>query len=422
MTMENWQKSGVADSAEKRKVVLGITGSIAAYKAAEVARLFVSWGFEVRVVLTECGQKFITPTTMEAISGGPVVTSFWNEAEVREIGHIGLGEWADVLLIAPATADVIAKMAHGIADTPLLAMALSTKAPIMVAPAMNVNMYEHEVTQKNLQILKQRGVVIIDPEEGALACGVKGNGRLANPFEIFYQTRRVLSQRDFLGKSILITTGPTREYVDPVRFISNRSSGKMGVALAREAYRRGADVTLVHGQVTIKVPHAVRCFEVVSAQDMQDMVMRLTYGDVEALGEGYKRPDVVIMAAAVADYRPVSIAEEKIKKTRMPSAIALEKNPDILLELGKKRDDEKKPILVGFAVETGEIEDLLNEARQKLETKHADMIVGNFAQEAFDLDTNRAWLVDKHGKQEEIATTYKSRVANKILDAIHRLE
>ncbi|RIL08386.1 MAG: bifunctional phosphopantothenoylcysteine decarboxylase/phosphopantothenate--cysteine ligase CoaBC, partial [Proteobacteria bacterium] len=259
-------------------------------------------------------------------------------------------------------------------------------------------------------------VLIVEPDEGDLACGWSGSGRLAAPEELFYHVRRALSQGDYAGKRILISTGPTREALDPVRFISNRSSGKMGVALAREAFRRGAQVTLVHGPVRARVPREVRCLEVISAIEMRDAMMERAF----AASQGEK-PDVVIMAAAVADYRPKQSAPEKVKKGSASISIDLAKNPDILNELGQKKGDGDRPVLVGFAVETGEIENLLDEGRRKLHEKHADMIVGNFAEEAFDLDTNRVWLIDKHGRQEEIATQYKSRVANKILDVILKL-
>jgi len=401
---------------EKRKIVLGITGSIAAYKAAELARLMVSRGYEVRVVMTESAQKFVGITTMEAITGHPVMTNFWNESETTGIGHIQLADWGDAMVIAPATADCIAKLAMGFSDTPLLAVALATRAPLLVAPAMNVNMLENPVTQENISLLRKRGVAFVDPEEGALACGWNGAGRLAGPEEIFYHVRRVLSMGDFAGKRVLVSTGPTREMVDPVRYLSNRSSGKMGIALARELFRRGAEVTLVHGPCYVSVPSQVRCVPVTSAREMLDAMLEHSF-------DAPTQPDLIIMAAAVSDFRPKSAADAKIKKADFnPPQLELEQNPDILSTLGERRGDNQRPRLVGFAVETGEIEDLINEARNKLRTKNADMIVGNFATDAFDLDTNRVWIVDKSGRQHEVATSFKSRVANKILDAILKLE
>ncbi|MCL4148939.1 UNVERIFIED_CONTAM: hypothetical protein GTU68_022565, partial [Idotea baltica] len=234
----------MVDSAEKRKVLLGVTGSIAAYKAAELARLYVQRGNTVKVVMTNSATEFISPLTFQAITNNPVSTDFWDTPEVSGIEHIELADWADTIVIAPATADVIAKLANGFADTPLLASVLASKAPILLAPAMNVNMYENLATQNNIELLKARGVSFIDPEEGSLACGWNGTGRLADPWDIFYETRQLLSTNDLQDKQIVITAGPTREAIDPVRFISNRSSGKMGVELAREAKRRGAKVTL----------------------------------------------------------------------------------------------------------------------------------------------------------------------------------
>ncbi len=284
---------------ENRNIVLGITGSIAAYKSAELARLLVSRGYEVRVVMTQSAQEFIQPLTMEAITGSPAVTQFWDDSEAKGIGHIQIADWAHAFVIAPATADVIAKLALGFADTPLLAMALATRAPILIAPAMNSNMFENAVTQQNIELLKKRGVLFVDPEEGALACGWNGSGRLANPWEIFYAVRRALTYPDFAGKKVVITTGPTREPIDPVRFITNRSSGKMGIALAQELNRRGAEVTLIHGpSVHLKIPSTVRRVPVDTAQQMAAKVHELTWDTPDW------RPDVVIMAAAVADDRP----------------------------------------------------------------------------------------------------------------------
>ena len=403
----------MAGSSEKRHVVLGITGSIAAYKSVELARLLVSRGYEVRAVMTKSAEQFIGPATMEAVTGHAVYRDFWQESEREGIKHIGLADWCDAFVVAPATADIIAKMAGGCADTPLLAVALATKAPLLVAPAMNVNMYENVRTQDNLALLKNSGVRIVDPEEGLLACGKAGNGRLADPWEIFFEIRRALSRPDFAGKRVLITTGPTREALDPVRFLSNRSSGKMGVELARDAFRRGAAVTLVHGPAEVRVPREVQRVAVVSAAQMHAAVLK------HAL-ENTPGADVVIMAAAVADFRPSHVSAGKIKKSSAGLALPLEATTDILGDLGKRRSGAR-PLLIGFAVETGELEELLSEARNKLESKKVDMIVGNFADDALELETNRVWLVDRSGKETQIATTFKSRVASKILDAVCRM-
>jgi phosphopantothenoylcysteine decarboxylase/phosphopantothenate--cysteine ligase len=408
----------MSEMSEKRRIVLGVTGSIAAYKSAELARYFVTRGYEVQVVMTDSAREFITPLTFESITGKPVTTGFWEETKPGAIGHIALADWADILVVAPASADFLAKLAHGFSDSALLAVALATKAPILVAPAMNVNMYDHPQTQDNIEHLRKRGVLVVDPEDGELACGWSGKGRLANHREIFWHTRRALSPHDLEGRKILISTGPTREPIDPVRFISNRSSGKMGVALASEAFRRGASVTLVHGPIPgpLKVPAAVTLCPVVTARQMRDAVFS------RALPQDGSTPfDVVIMAAAVADYRPESSQLQKIKKVEAPSSIAVVANPDILEELGATKGESRYPLLVGFAVETGEVDELLMEVRRKRSQKNADLMVGNLAQDAFDLDTNRVWLVNKSGKEEEVSQNYKSRIAVRIFDAIGRL-
>ncbi len=400
----------MSEMKERRKVVLGITGSVAAYKSAELARLLIQRGYEVRCVMTESACEFISPGLMEAITGSPVLTDVFDAGDDSQIGHIQLADWADTFVVAPATANIIARLAYGFAECPVSTVALATKASILVCPAMNVNMWTNTVTLENVEKLKARGIYFVDPEEGALACGWEGSGRLADPWEIFNFVRRSLSDHDFNGKKILITTGATREAIDPVRFISNRSSGKMGVSLAREAFRRGAEVTLVHGPINSRLPSAVKCHSVTSADEMHETVMRLAY-------KGDDKPDIIIMAAAVSDFRPKETSSEKLKKSDIGSAIKLVENTDILAELGKKRSGDK-PVLVGFAVETGEIEDLIADARSKLERKKADIIVGNFAHEALELDTNRVWIISRTGHENEVATTYKSRVANKILDVI----
>lgn len=407
----------MVDNVERRRIVLGITGSIAAYKSAELARLLVTRGYDVRVLMTEAACQFITPATLEALTGNPASVSFWKEQEPGQIGHIALSDWAEAIVVAPATADTIAKIAYGFADSPLTATILASTAPLVIAPAMNVNMYANPQTQENIAKLRSRGAIIVDPEEGDLACGWKGTGRLASPREIFAYIRRSLTGADLAGKKFLVTTGPTREAVDPVRFISNRSSGKMGIALAMEAFRRGADVTLVHGPVTVNVPRGISCHPVTSALEMNKTVLSLVY-PTESAASPY---DVVIMAAAVSDYRPAELSSQKIKKSTMPGSLELVPNPDTLKELGAKKGSEHTPTLVGFAVETGEVEDLLNEVRRKLEAKNADIIVGNKADDAFEGSTNHVWIASKHGRIEEVSMTFKSRVATRIIDAVVKL-
>jgi len=402
---------------ERKNIVLAITGSIAAYKGLELARLLISRGYNVRGIMTQSAQKFVGVDSLAAITGNPVMTTLWDEHETANIGHIQMADWADGIVVAPATADAIAKLTVGFADSALHAVALASRAPLLICPAMNVNMLEHPATQENIEVLKKRGVAFVEPEEGSLACGWNGAGRLASPEEIFFHVRKLLSVQDFAGKRVLITTGATRENIDPVRFITNRSSGKMGVAIAREAFRRGAAVTLVHGPIASRVPSLVNCISVTTALQMQAAVMQQV-----TLTED--QPDIVIMAAAVADFKPVRASEEKLKKINGSAlrSIAVEPNPDILAEVGALRGEGKRPSLVGFAVETGDEEQLLSEAHRKLVAKNADLIIANLAEEAFDLDTNRVWIVDARGSSHEISTTFKSRIAQKILDAVLKLE
>ena len=398
--------------ARKTRVVLGVTGSIAAYKAAELARYMMKRGCVVRVVMSESAEQFISPLTFESLTGQPVARSFWNETEPGAIGHIELADWADCVVVAPATADTIAKTAFGFSDSPLLAVLLATKAPVVFAPAMNVNMYEHPQTQANIATLSARGVAFVTPESGDLACGWKGRGRLAKPQEIYHHVIKAMTPQDLAGKRVLISTGPTREAIDPVRFITNRSSGKMGLALAFEASRRGASVTLVEGPLLGSpfIPNAIKRVRVTSAQEMREAVLDQV--------ESAANPDIVIMAAAVADYRPENASQEKIKKASATLSISLTPNPDILREVGERKRGGQSPFLVGFAVETGDTETLLSEARRKLADKNADLLVGNLAKDSFDKDTNRVVIVSKNGEAREVATAKKSFIARTIFDTI----
>ena len=396
--------------ARATRIVLGVTGSIAAYKAAEIARYFMKRGCVVRVVMTDSAEKFISPLTFESITQQPVLRTFWEETQPGAIGHIALADWADAVVVAPASADFIAKAAFGFAESPLLAVLLATKAPVVMAPAMNVNMYEHPQTQENIDHLAARGVTFVEPDSGDLACGWKGRGRLAEASEIYFEAKRSLGPKDLLGKRVVISTGPTREAIDPVRFISNRSSGKMGIALAKEAYRRGAQVLVVHGPLsaTPRLPRRIAKISVTSAAQMREAV----------LSQLSLSPDIVIMAAAVADYRPAAPVSEKIKKSTSPSSVELISNADILLEVGEKKGESPRPFLVGFAVETGTREELVAEVTRKLIRKNADLMVGNLAQDSFDKDTNRVCVVYRSGEYESIETAKKSEVARRIFDAI----
>lgn len=400
---------------EKNKILLGVTGSIAAYKAAELARRYMKRGYQVKAVFSEGAEQFIAPLTFQAITGNPVLSS-WDQEHTQGIGHIEYADWADLVVIAPATADILAKYAAGMADNPLLAVLLATQARILVAPAMNVNMFHHPATVTNLQILRERGVRFVEPGEGPLACGWRGRGRMAEPWDIFYHTLRAFGDDSLQRKRVLVVTGPTREAIDAVRFLSNRSSGKMGVALAREAFRRGAEVEVIAGPVRTKLPSGVKLSSVTSAEEMRQAVLARTFP------QHGEPPDIVIMAAAVSDVRPKSVVKEKLKKGDLPKALPLARNPDILAELGEMREKAGTSTkLVGFAVESGEIEDLIAAVQQKLSEKKVDMIVGNLAEDSLELDTNRVWMVDKHGRETEVATSFKSRIAEKILQHVRKL-
>lgn len=402
---------------KRKRLVLGVTGSIACYKSALLARQFVKLGYAVRVVMTSSAQRFITPLTFSSLTGHPVNTDLWSEGEPGSIGHIELADWGDLLLVAPASADFIAKLAHGAADSSLLAIALATKSPIAIAPAMNVNMYENPVTQDNLSKLRKRGVTVIEPDNGSLACGWIGKGRLAKISEIALQCERALAVKDLLGKRVVISAGPTREMIDPVRFISNRSSGRMGFEIARQAYLRGADVTLVHGPVSLStpLPQAVKRVAVTGALEMQRAINGEVFSD-----SGVPQCDCVIMAAAVADFRPSSYVKEKIKRAKSTPDINLEQNPDIIAELSRIRGRGKKPVLVAFAVETASSEEaLLAEVRSKLTRKGADAVIGNLASEAFDGASNRVWIAVKDSDDVlALPTASKGAIARGIWDRL----
>lgn len=399
----------------RTRIVVGVTGSIASYKAVDLARYFMKRGCDVRVVMTESATKFVSPLTFQSLTRNPVAQSFWSESDSGNIGHIELADWADAVVIAPATADCIAKLSMGSAESSLLAVALATKAPVIVAPAMNCNMLSNTQTQENLGNLQGRGYVIVEPESGALACGWTGSGRLASSREIYLQTMRALGPGDLTGKRVVISAGPTREMIDPVRYISNRSSGKMGLALANEAYRRGALVTLVHGPIAglKSLSRGVSMVPVTSAAEMSE-AMKLHAG----AGHSSARADVVIMAAAVADYRPDVEHPEKIKKGAQVPNLPLSENEDILRSLGVGRGVSGRGLLVGFAVETGTVDELLAEARAKLLRKGADVIVGNRAEDAFDRTTNQVWIVSAEKAPIHIETTTKKAVARALFEEL----
>jgi phosphopantothenoylcysteine decarboxylase/phosphopantothenate--cysteine ligase len=389
-------------------IVLGVTGGIAAYKAAEIVRLLVKEGATVRVVMTRNAQEFITPLTLQTLSGNPVSTETFSLTQESEIGHIRLADTADLVLIAPATANVIAKLAHGQADDLLTTVLLATTAPVVLAPAMNVHMYAHPIVQENLRKLASLGYRLVEPQEGFLACGYEGKGRLADPEDIIEEVRAALTKKDLSSERIIVTAGPNCEPIDPVRFISNRSTGKMGFAMARVAWCRGAEVTLVSGPTWLTPPRGVRFCPVRTAREMQQAVL-----------EHYPQATMVVSAAAVADYRPAHVAPQKLKKGEGKFIIELARNPDILAELGQQKGNR---LLVGFATET---EDVLQHAERKLRSKNLDLIIANdVTQEGagFAGDTNIVTLIDQSGKIEPLPLMSKDEVAHAVYDRLLTLK
>ena len=385
-------------------VVLGVTGCIGAYKACEVLRDLQRSDVDVHVVMTENATRFVSAMTFEALSRHPVFTDQFALGGDGDIRHISLADDADLLLVAPATANVIGKFARGIADDSLSTLYTATKAPVLVAPAMNVNMFEHPAVVENLETLRARGVGIVEPGSGYLACGWLGKGRLAEVAEIVEAAMRALSpKRDLQGRSVLVSAGPTIEDIDPVRFLSNRSSGRMGYAIAAAAEARGAKVTLVSGPVELAAPSGVQVVAVRSAKEMASAVKQHSEG-----------ADVVVMAAAVADYRPVHTAPEKLKKQNGVLALELERTEDILAGLGGRAGRT----LVGFAAET---EKLREHARRKLEKKRLDLIVANDVSQqdaGYGGDRNSALLIDASGAETEVPLVSKRELAGRIWDRI----
>lgn len=387
-----------------KTVVLGVTGGIAVYKAVELLRLLTKAGAVVHVVMTEAATQFVTPLTFQTLSGNPVHTELFNLISEQQIGHISLADRADLFIIAPATANVIGKVAAGIADDLLTTTIMATKAPVLFSPAMNVNMYQNPIYRENEERLKRHGYLFVPAATGMLACGWEGEGKLPAPEVILEEAICALTPKVLAGQRILVTAGPTREEIDPVRYISNHSSGKMGFALAREARLRGAKVTLVCGPTCLLPPLGVEAVPVASAQEMREAVLN-------RLDE----IDIVIKAAAVADYRPKSRAGGKVKKGACELVVELAKNPDILAEVGERGG---RRVVVGFAAET---EDLVANATKKLKAKNLDLIVANdVSQEGagFNVDTNIVKLLFRDGKIEELSLMGKVALAGVILDRI----
>ena len=394
---------------EGKNVVLGVTGGIAAYKACELTSRLRKAGAQVYVILTKNACQFVAPLTFETLSNHPVVTDTFARPDTWEVEHIALAKRADVFVVAPATANILAKMAHGIADDMLSTTVLATRAPILAAPAMNTGMWENAATRENVETLKRRGIRFIGPEGGFLACGDEGAGRMSEPRDIFEAIHDILSQkRDMEALRVLVTAGPTQEKIDPVRFISNRSSGKMGYAIAEAAAQRGARVTLVSGPVSLPVPPNV---EKVSIQSTQDLYKAMTRLCPDA--------DIVIQAAAPADFTPDTVADQKIKKQGDEKLVlTFKQTPDVAAQVGKLKHPGQT--LVGFAAET---QDVLDNAEKKLQKKNLDMIVANDVTApgaGFDVDTNIVTFVTKAGK-ETLPCLPKTQVAQELLNRVMRL-
>lgn len=395
------------------RVALGVGGGIAAYKSAELARALAGRDVQVQVVMTAAARQFVQPLTFAALTGRKVITDLFPAADADEslssaVEHIGVAQANDVLVVAPATADLMAKFAHGLADDFLSTMYLAFTGPVVLAPAMNNNMWRHPATQANLQVLRQRGHVIVGPDEGALACGTVGPGRMSEPEAIADAVLAVLNIcRDLEGETVLITAGPTQEPLDPVRYISNRSSGKMGYALAEAAAARGARVLLVSGPVHIPEPPGVTLTRVRTAQEMR-----------EAVFANLEPATIVIKAAAVADYHVASVPQQKLKKTAARISLELDPTPDILAELGSRKGDR---LLIGFAAET---ENLRQEARRKLQSKNCDMIAGNLVGQegtGFESDMNEVVLALATGAVIALPRATKREIADRIFDEALKL-
>ena len=394
-----------------KKIALGVTGGIAVYKAVDLVSRLRKQGAEVRVIMTEHAQQFVTPLTFKEISGNKVAVSMWDSNQEFNVEHIALANWADAFVVAPATANILAKMANGIADDLLSTTLLAAQAPIIVCPAMNTGMYQNSITQENIEKLQKHGVTVMPPAVGYLACGVTGPGRLPEPQQIveFIDAFFAKKDGDMVGMKVLVTAAGTREPIDPVRFVGNRSSGKMGYAIAQAAAQRGAEVLLVTGPSALEFPPNVNGVKVESTNEM-----------LEACMEAYEKMDVVIKAAAVADYRPRDVADQKIKKkTDDALTVVMDKNPDILKELGARKAHQ---ILVGFAAET---QNLLDNAREKIVKKNLDMIVANDVTAAgagFNSDTNIVKFLFPNGEVRSLEQMAKTQVANILLDTVMELK
>ena len=391
-----------------KKIVLGITGSIAAYKSCLIIRALIKHGAEVQVVITPSGKEFITPITLSALTHKPVISEFFSQRDGTWHSHVDLGLWADAMLIAPCTASTLGKMAHSVADNMLITTYLSMKAPVFIAPAMDLDMYQHPSTQANLQQLKSYGNHIIEPASGFLASGLEGKGRMEEPERIVEQLDKFINPTaDLQGKHIMITAGPTYEKIDPVRFIGNYSSGKMGYALAEECYRRGAEVTLISGPVSLSCSEGIKRIDVESCKEMYEQATK-----------AFPQQNAAILCAAVADFKPENVAETKIKREKDDLFLRLKPTQDIASTLGKMKTSDQR--IIAFALETNNEE--LN-AKQKLEKKNADFIVMNSTRNpgtTFQSDENQITIIHKEGKKE-YAKKPKTDVAKDIVDELATL-
>ena len=385
-----------------KKILLAVTGGIAAYKSAELIRLFIKNDAQVKVLMTKNAQEFITPLTLQTLSNHSVYRETFSLINDFDIAHIALAQEADILVIAPATANIIGKIAAGLADDLLTTVVMATKAPVLICPSMNTNMYENVIVRENIQKLTSRGYHMMEADSGELACKSEGVGRLPELSDIVEEVKSILTEKDLVGETVLVTAGPTREPLDPVRFITNYSSGKMGYALASRARRRGASVILISGPTVLSVPRGVTYVPVSTAVEMRHAVMK-----------NLKQSTIIIKSAAVADYRPSVCADAKIKKKDGPWTLYLERNPDIIAEIGKKK---KERILIGFAMES---EDLIKNAKAKMLAKNMDLIVANDVKQkdaGFQSDTNIVKILDRDGGIEELPVMDKMDVADRILD------
>jgi len=397
---------------EQRRILVGVTGGIAAYKVPELVRALRRAGHAVRCVLTREATEFVSPLVLQTLTGQPARSELFDPDQEGEIDHIALADWAELYLIAPATAHVMARLAHGLADDLVTTVALATRAPLLLAPAMNVNMWAHPATEANLLTLRSRGVRTIGPEAGELACGWEGEGRMSEPEAIAAAAELALGSASLAGESVLVTAGGTRERVDAVRYLGNRSSGKMGFAVAAEAARRGADTVLVSGPTRLATPAGVRRVEVESAEEMRAAVLAAL-------------PDagIVIKAAAVADFRPAEASDRKIKKEDLPEGagltLELERNPDILAEVCRQKGAR---VVVGFAAES---HDVVEAARRKIARKGCDLLVANDISDpgaGFDTDRNTVIFVWPGGEVEELPSLPKAEVAAQLLDRVEKLQ